>query len=335
VLFRSNENILQSVPSGVISVDNELKIKSMNQAAEQILGVNAKETVGKGFTDVFVEPLTALIKENRSVSRAEYPYVTGDRRHIWLGITTSELRNTSGEKIGRIIVFTDLTEIKVLEAQVALKERLSQLGEMSAGIAHELRNSMSVISGYAKLLSKKIEPSQRITAEAITDEIKNMDKIIFELLAFARPTVLNRERVELHELIKDAAASVAGDNGPVRVSINADAPISIKADAVLLKQALSNLIINAVDAMSETGSINIGLRRIQDKAEISVRDAGCGIPDDIRQKIFLPFYTTKPQGTGFGLALVQKIVVSHGGSIEVDSREGEGTVFTIVLPYVE
>lgn len=104
---------------------------------------------------------------------------------------------------------------------------------------------------------------------------------------------------------------------------------------MLLRQALSNLIINAGEAMPNGGSISIGVRKVQNKAEISIRDSGCGIPDDIRQKIFLPFYSTKPQGIGFGLALVQKIVVSHGGSIEVESREGEGSLFTITLPAVE
>jgi len=327
-----NENILQSVPSGVISVDNELKIKSMNQAAEHILGVNAKGSIGNNFTDLFHEPLTTLMKEHRTVSRVEYPYVTGDQRHIWLGITTSELRNAAGEKIGFIFVFTDLSDIKSLQTQVELKERLSQLGEMSAGISHELRNSMSVISGYAKLLGRKVDQASRPTVDAITEEIKNMDKIISELLAFAKPTVLHMENVDLYELIKDIAAAVTVNNEGVRVSINADTPVSIRADAVLLRQALSNLIINAGESMPDGGNIAVGLRRVQNKAEISIRDSGCGIPENIRQKIFLPFYTTKPQGIGFGLALVQKIVVSHDGNIEVDSREGEGSTFTITLP---
>ncbi len=330
-----NENVLQSVPSGVISVDNELSIKSMNQAAEHILGVNAKRAIGNNFTDMFHEPLTTLMKERRTVSRVEYPYVTGDKRHIWLGITTSELRNTAGEKIGFIFVFTDLSDIKALQTQVELKERLSQLGEMSAGISHELRNSMSVISGYAKLLGRKVDEASRPTVDAVTEEIKNMDRIISELLAFAKPTVLNMENVDLHELIRDFTPAAIGSNEAVRVSINSDNPVSIRADAVLLRQALSNLIINAGEAMPNGGSISIGLRKVQNKAEISIRDSGCGIPDDIRQKIFLPFYTTKPQGIGFGLALVQKIVVSHGGSIEVESREGEGSLFTITLPAAE
>ncbi|MBI4849479.1 MAG: PAS domain S-box protein [Nitrospirae bacterium] len=327
-----NENILQSVPSGVISIDNEMKIKSINQSAERILGISARDVLGRRCIEVFSEPLVTLMKEGRTVSRDEYPYITGDKRHIWLGITASELKNIAGDKIGGIFVFTDLTDIKTLQAQVELKERLSQLGEMSAGISHELRNSMAVISGYAKLLGKKTEPANIPTVNAITEEIKSMDRIISELLAFAKPTVLSREEVDLNELMKETAANVLAGNDAVRVSVNSEGPLSIKADVVLLRQALSNLFINAVEAMPEGGSIDAGLRLIQNKIEIRIKDSGCGIPEEIRRKIFLPFYTTKQKGFGLGLALVQKIIVSHGGAIEVESKEGDGTTFAIVLP---
>jgi len=329
-----NENILQSVPSGVISIDNYMKIKSINQAAGHILGINAKDVIDKSVMDVFKEPLITLMKENKTVSRGEYQYVTGDKRNVWLGITASELKNTSGDIIGSIFVFTDLTDIKALQLQIELKERLSQLGEMSAGISHELRNSMSVVSGYTKLLSKKTEQANIPTVNAIMEEIKNMDKIISELLAFAKPTVLSMEAVDLNKLIKDTVEAVAGDKKAVKVSMKFESAVSIRADAVLLRQALSNLFINAVEAMPQGGNIDIGLRVIQNKAEMSVKDTGCGIPEDIKRKIFLPFYTTKPEGIGFGLALVQKIVISHGGVIEVESKEGAGSLFTITFPDV-
>jgi len=326
-----NENVLQSVPSGVISIDNSIIIKSINQSAEQILGIEAKNAIGEKFDDVFREPLTLLLNDDRTVSRAEYPYVTDDRRHIWLGITTSQLRNSADEKIGLIFVFTDLTDIKALQSQVELKQRLSQLGEMSAGISHELRNSMSVISGYAKLLSKKVEASNKTTVDAIQSEINIMDRIISELLAFAKPSVLNREELVINDLIKETVAGVMGRYDSVNVTFNANAPLSIKADKVLLRQALTNLLMNAVEAMPGGGNLEIHLRHSHNKAEIHIKDTGCGIPDDIKDKIFLPFFTTKQEGIGFGLALVQKIIISHGGSIEVDSKKGEGTAFIMTL----
>jgi PAS domain S-box-containing protein len=327
-----NENILQSVPSGVISIDSAMRIKSINQAAERILGVNSKEVIDKHFKEAFREPLTSLITDDRTIVRGEYQYITPDNRHIWLGITTSQLKNATGDKIGLIFVFTDLTDIKALQAQVELKQRLSQLGEMSAGIAHELRNSMSVISGYAKLLSRKVEEANLSTVEAILKEVRNMDRIISELLAFAKPTVLHKKSVDLNRVIDETVEAVISDKDNIKVSINAVNQIIVEADEVLLRQTFTNLFSNSIEAMPEGGRLEIDLKHYHDRAEILVKDTGLGIPQDVIQKIFLPFYTTKPQGTGLGLALVQKIIVSHGGSIEVESKEGEGTSFRIILP---
>ncbi|MBL7031978.1 MAG: PAS domain-containing protein [Nitrospira sp.] len=330
-----NENILQSVPSGVISIDNSLKIKSMNQAAERILGADSNKAIGRDFKDVFNEPLISLITDDGPLLRKEYPYLTTDKRHIWLGITTSRLINMEGEKIGLIFVFTDLTDVKALQAQIELKQRLSQLGEMSAGISHELRNSMSVISGYAKLLGKKVDESNKPTVDSIVTEISSMDKVISELLAFAKPTVLQTERVDLNNIIKEAVETVIAGNDSVNISINAAETVFVRADDVLLKQALSNILINSVDALPSGGNIEIELNRLRDKAELSIRDNGSGIPEEIVSKIFLPFFTTRQEGVGLGLALVQKIIVGHGGSIEVASREGQGTAFLITIPAVK
>lgn len=327
-----NVNILQSVPSGVVSIDNALKIKSINQAAEGILGVRSEEMKDRGFNEVFKAPLTSLTADEGTVSRGEYPYVTDDNRHIWLGITSSELKNAAGDKIGLIFVFTDLTDIKALQARVELKQRLSQLGEMSAGISHELRNSMSVIAGYAKLLARKANPDVQPTVNAISSEIASMDRIISELLAFAKPSVLSRENVDLTGLIKEALHSAVSERDAVRTSVHAEDSVTVEADELLLRQALTNIFNNAADAMPDGGSIEVDLNRLHAKALISIKDTGAGIPANIIQKIFLPFYTTKEKGTGFGLALVQKIIVSHGGSIEVESKEGEGTTFRITLP---
>jgi PAS domain S-box-containing protein len=330
-----NENILQSVPSGVISIDNSLKIKSMNQAAGRILGVDSNEAIGRDFKDVFIEPLTSLIADDETLFRREYPYVTTDKRHIWLGITTSRLINTAGERIGLIFVFTDLSDVKALQAQVELKQRLSQLGEMSAGISHELRNSMSVISGYAKLLGKKVDESNKPTVDSIVAEINSMDRVISELLAFAKPAVLHTERADLNNIINESVETVIAGNDAINISINAPEIVFVRADDVLLRQAISNILINSIDALPSGGNIEIELSRFGDKAKLSIRDNGPGIPEEIVPKIFLPFFTTRQDGVGLGLALVQKIIVGHGGSIEVVSREGEGAAFLITIPSVE
>lgn len=327
-----NENILQSVPSGVVTIDDHLKIKTINRSASEILGVIQHELIGKDFREVFKEPFRTLSLDDSTVWRSEYPYKTVDGRDIWLGISSSELKNSAGEKIGLIFIFTDLTDIKGLQAQVELKQRLSQLGEMSAGIAHELRNSMSVISGYAKLLGKKVEQSCVPAVDSIQSEVGTMDRIISELLAFAKPSVLNKEEIDLGNMIKDISGSLMSERQSVKISIDCDDGIYIKADKVLLRQAFSNLIINALEALGEGGAIDIAVRSSGEKVIAAFKDNGSGIPENILHKIFLPFYTTKEGGTGFGLALVQKIIVSHGGTIDVESVEGDGSIFKVTLP---
>lgn len=327
-----NENILQSVPSGVVSIDNSMKIKSINQSAERTLGVKAGDIIDKDCAEVFNEPLPGIVKDNKNLYRGEYLYTTRDKRRVWLGVTTSQLKNAAHETIGLILVFTDLTNVKTLQAQVELKQRLTQLGEMSAGIAHELRNPMSVVAGYTKLLSKKVENQDKTTVSAILTEIENMDRIISELLAFAKPTDVNKVPVDLRKIMEDAVVTAAGENSRVRVSLQGIIPEPLMADEVLLRQAFTNLFRNAYEAMSNEGTLTIDLQTSKDRAEIEIKDTGHGIPEESKQKIFLPFYTSKQKGIGLGLAIVQKVIISHGGSIDVESREGEGTIFRITLP---
>jgi PAS domain S-box-containing protein len=327
-----NENILQSVPSGVVSIDNSMKIKSINQSAAKILGIKAEDALNKDCSEIFDEPLLGIMKDCRTINRGEYPYVTRDNRHSWLGVTSSQLRNAANEAIGLILVFTDLTDVKALQMQVELKKRLTQLGEMSAGIAHEIRNPLSVITGYVKLLDKKVEAQNKTALAGILTETNNIERIISELLAFAKPTALNRVSVKLNRVIEEAVATAVGDNEKLKISIKAENDVSVMADEILLRQVLTNLFTNAVEAMPDGGNLDIELNRLHDRIGINIKDTGSGIPENIKQKIFFPFYTTKQKGIGLGLAIVQKIIVSHGGSIKFDSKEGEGTTFTIILP---
>jgi PAS domain S-box-containing protein len=327
-----NENVLQSVQSGVVSIDNAMKIKSINQSAEKTLGIKAEDVIEKDCAEIFDEPLLGILRFNENIIRGEYAYVTKDNRHVWLGINTSQLKNTAHEVIGFILVFTDLTNVKALQTQVELKERFTQLGEMSAGIAHELRNPMSVIAGYAKLLNKKVESSEQATVDAIIREIEHMDRIISEFLAFAKPADVSRKKVNLNDLIQETYSTTMGDNHLVNVSCISDKQMSVNGDDILLRQAFANLFTNAVEAMPEGGDLTVELRDFHDTIEVKVTDTGYGIPEDIKERIFLPFYTTKENGIGLGLAMVQKIIVSHGGSVKIQSRENGGTTFSITLP---
>ncbi|HBR22223.1 MAG TPA: hypothetical protein DD713_06605, partial [Nitrospiraceae bacterium] len=205
-----NRNILQSVPSGVISFDRELRIKSMNSSAEKILGVKAEDTIERNCEELFKNPIVKLLKEGKSIERGEVQYKLSDGRELWLGLTFSPLRDSESNEIGNILVFTDLTELKALESQAELRKRLSSLGEMSAGIAHELRNPLGVIAGYTKLLSRKADAALIPTVEAISKEIEVMDRIISGFLSFARPVELTLSKINLNEVINSCVSSIAG-----------------------------------------------------------------------------------------------------------------------------
>jgi signal transduction histidine kinase len=214
-----------------------------------------------------------------------------------------------------------------------LKERLTALGEMSAGIAHELRNPMAVISGYLSLLSKKQNSANQGIINSIAAEIDGMNRIIGDLLTFARPASLNRVRVNLKEMLEGCVATLlqAGGRETRITAIVNLADVEASLDEVLMRQAFSNLLQNAAEAMPDGGTLSVEAHDGKEAA-IVVRDTGVGIPADKIKKIFLPFFTTKDKGVGMGLALTHKIITSHGGRIDVESREGKGTTFTVTLP---
>ena len=325
-----NENILQSVPSGVISLDEALRVTKVNLSAEKILEIKRESTLGKHHADVLNKPITDLLNDKKIIERGEITYLTPSGRRIWLGLTLSPLKDREGNIIGQILIFTDLTQLKALEAQMELRSRLSSLGEISAGIAHELRNPMAVIAGYTQLLSKKADPSLKPTVDAITTEINVMNRIISDFLSFAKPAELAISDVDLKKIIENCIVTLVRERNNIKVHLDIEDLPVIKGDDILLRQAFTNLIQNAVEAMPAGGDLTIKYAT-SNLLEVMVSDTGPGIAEDMADKIFLPFFTTKDRGTGLGLSLVQKIIVSHGGSISVDSSE-RGATFRIRLP---
>ena len=329
-----NENILQSVPSGVMSFDENLMIMKVNQAAGKILEVKEETVIGKHHTEILGKPITDLLNKKKFIERGEISYITSSGKRIWLGMTLSPLRDQTGNKIGQILVFTDLTHLKAVESQMELRARLSSLGELSAGIAHELRNPMGVIAGYTKLLSKKGEKSLQHIIESISKEIAVMNRIISDFLSFAKPAELMMTDIDLKAMIGNCMTTIRGDKSDITVRLNIDGRPTIKGDEIFLRQAFLNIIQNAVEAMPQGGELTIKAVSSDETGrgfDIIISDTGHGISDDILEKIFLPFFTTKERGTGLGLAIVHKIVVSHGGTISVESSD-KGTTFRMKLP---
>jgi PAS domain S-box-containing protein len=336
--LKENENILQCVTSGVMTFDKNGFATTINRAAEDMLGINWAEASGKSCQDIFSggdicravrDTFDKKLPSTRMETTLERP-----QGKAWLGFNTAVLSDRQqGEAIGVILSFSDLTEVKRLQEQMELKERLTALGEMSAGIAHELRNPMAVISGYLNLLSKKIDLANQGIIRDITSEINGMNRIIGDLLTFARPASLNRVSVNIKELIEGCLANVLQAKDAyekIRTVLNLD-DVEILLDEGLMRQALSNLFQNAVEAMPEGGTLTIDAHG-GTNLTVTVADIGTGVPPDTIKKIFLPFFTTKDKGVGLGLALVHKIVLSHGGRVEVQSAQGKGTTFTVVIP---
>lgn len=325
-----NENILQSVPSGVMSFDEELRITKVNLSAEKILEIKRESVLGKYLAEVLGEPITTIINDKKLIERGEMSYVTPSGRRIWLGLTLSPLKDREGTAIGQILIFTDLTHLKALEAQMELRSRLSSLGEISAGIAHELRNPMAVIAGYTQLLSKKSDQSLKPTVDAITKEINVMNRIISDFLSFAKPAELAISDVDLKKIIENCIVILVSGRNNIKTHFDIEKLPIIKGDEILLRQAFTNLIQNAVEAMPAGGDLMIK-SSTGDFLEVTLSDTGPGISGNLVDKIFLPFFTTKDRGTGLGLSLVQKIIVSHGGTISVDGSD-RGAIFRIRLP---
>jgi len=343
-----NENILRSVASGVITFNEDSIITTFNEAAGRILRIEWQSIIGKtcdevfGIGSKFSRLLTRAYRHGEIITREQFELEQRDGRRIWLGISTSLLKDRAERFIGTTFVFTDLTEVKELQAQVELRERMTVVGEMSAGIAHEFRNFMGTILGAAKLIARQIKPNDvaQESLSTILHVISDMDYLITQFLNFSKKTELDLKPVALDAWLKRVVDQVwtqsASDSH--RAEIHCSANIAaVSMDEVLMRQALSNLVQNAVEAMPKGGSVQVTTTVVQSHSgrpelELRVTDSGMGIPGDRLEKIFLPFYTTKTKGTGLGLALVHKIVLLHNGRIQVESQEGKGTTFRVHLP---
>jgi len=229
------------------------------------------------------------------------------------------------------------SELKSLKEQLVIKERLAALGEISAGIAHEFRNPMNVISGYAKLLAKSLPDTdeRKELVHGILHEVEGMHSVMNELLGFSRFDSTKKDPIRLQVLLTELVRTFS-DYEQQRIFITVPEDLICLADATLLRQAFKNLIRNALDAGATNVQICAGAddMAVPKAVWIAVVDNGPGLDDSEKQKVFIPFYTTKANGTGIGLALVQKIVLAHGGTITIGGQKGSGAIFRLTLPSI-
>jgi len=237
-------------------------------------------------------------------------------------------------------MFTDLTETKRLEREAELNRQMASLGELTAGVVHELRNPLGAISGMAELLARNtsLDESNTQTLNSIVEEIAQLDRTITHFLAFGKPFAVQHEQVALSDIIERALRlaerRIHSKRVTVTVNVNDDVP-PLRADSTKLVQAIVNLLVNSVEAVPQEGKIHVDVCDSHPSGEqvsISVSDNGPGVPVEEREKILRPFYSQKESGTGLGVSIVHRIVTAHGGSLEVGDSDMGGARFTLRLP---
>jgi PAS domain S-box-containing protein len=343
-----NEYILKNMISGMVICNERGEVVQINQPAEAILGIYKRFVIGKSYKTAFREkdPICTAIGttlgEQKAYSVPEVEITTGNGESLWISINSTVIKDERDRMLGVVVFLNDFTEIKKLEQEIAFKDKMASLGEMSSGLAHELRNSMGAIIGFAKLLLKrKNDPeSQSQAVDSIVKEAMNMETMLKSFLAFAKPLSLKIEAVALKDIVEECYVSVKETLKESRIAFKVDSDPELSplwGDRILLKQCLQNLIQNSIDAMPQGGELNIRLGEKQQSAKerslmMEISDTGYGIPKEIQDKVFNPFFTSKENGTGLGLSIVKKIISLHHGRIELESKPNQGTTFSIFLP---
>jgi PAS domain S-box-containing protein len=343
---RMSEAVTRNMPAGLLLVNSSGLITSANPAAEAALGVKSlayrrsREVLGAGSR--LSDLVAGCLEHGRTYRREEVEYLTPSHELRQLGVTISPIQNNNNEITGAICLLSDLTELAALQKQIHTKENLAALGELSAGIAHEFKNALATISGYAQMIRSEARPGTDLHehGELILRQTRSLTHVVTEFLKFARPLELADEQVSLNPMIKQVVAEIADVVPGIPIDTFGDFG-EVSGDDTLLRQAILNLARNAAEAASDNpAGGRVIIRGEVDKSgllpgqRISVSDNGPGIPAEALTKIFVPFYTTKTNGTGLGLAVVQKIIVQHGGSIEARNQAAGGAEFLVWLPFV-
>ncbi len=336
-----HKNVVDNIPSGILTTDTEGKVNLVNDTACAILGVAREETTGKPLGEIVAGIDGAEDREDSRVPRPEIRFLRSDGAEIHLGFSASPMKDAGGRAIGRVVIFQDLTPIKQMEERVRMADRLAGVGELASGLAHEIRNPLASIAGSSQLLreSPSVSGESATLLEIIERESKRLNGLISDFLAYAGPAFRPGGRVDvssiLREVVEAVRAGEAREKG-VAIELPATKEQIVEGDGEQLKQVMWNLVRNGVQATSAGGRVLVDVFeqiRHGDRFVVArVSDTGAGIDPGILAKIFNPFFTTKEGGTGLGLSISQRIVHYHRGFIEVRSTPGHGSAFSVFLP---
>ncbi|HEY6121239.1 MAG TPA: ATP-binding protein [Pyrinomonadaceae bacterium] len=344
-----SERIIASVPSGLLAFDATGQSMALNSPAHELIGLDGS-ALGQPFGAVLqhhprlIEMVEQCLETGKLFRREEIETITNEGQVRRLGATVApiDLSAEHGSR-GALCLLTDITEVTQLREQVALKNNLESLGEMSAGLAHEFKNAIAALQGYVQLLQRMDLTQQgQAAAASLLNEVRNLSEMVTSFLDFARPQPLELHSVAVVDLIKECATELETFYNDQKVNLTIDyspeiQAAKIRADERMLRQAVLNLLRNAAEAIPMGQPKRIVTVRIhQDQASknqifIEIQDSGEGIPLLHLQKIFIPFFTTKSHGHGVGLALAHRVITQHGGTLTAGNAADGGAVFTIRL----
>jgi two-component system sensor histidine kinase HydH len=332
--------------NGLISLDPKGKIVSFNLLALELLGLAESEAQGMDLRksiDFESTGIQSTLTDCIPVLEHEILHQKKSGKMVPLALSATPIKDGQDGCEGSVLVLRDLTEIKLLQEKVKRSEKLAAIGELAAGVAHEIRNPLSSIRGFAQFLrhSLKDKPQEREYAETMVTEVDRINRVVTDLLTFARPMTVEKSPTDITELIEHSVRLVEADalSREVNIRMEISDLTKLPLDTNQITQALLNLLLNALQALPPKGNIEIGaeLDTSDSRLHLWVKDDGPGIPITRIEKIFEPFYTTREKGTGLGLAIVHKIVENHNGELSVISPPKgmpRGCCFTIIIPII-
>jgi two-component system sensor histidine kinase HydH len=339
-----SDSLVENMPIGLVAADAGGLLIAFNQTAEAILGRKAGEVLGKQAEDILpgnCRELFRTLATGKGIIEREINCNAADGRTIPLEVIATTLHEDDGPFLGYVILFRDMTEEKRLKQEVARSQRLASLGSLAAGVAHEIRNPLSSIKGFATYFRERYRDNtnDRETAEVMIREADRLNRVITQLLEFARPMTMNKAQTSLQTVMHHALKTIEGQAREKGIVIEADLPPEIgpvTADSDRIGQVFLNLYLNALAAMETGGILRVSLARQDGQTvRIQVADTGTGIRKEDLPRVFDPYFTTKSSGTGLGLAIVFRIVEAHGGEVLVESEPGQGTTVTVLLPAMQ
>lgn len=331
------QDVLDHIPSGIITVDTEGVITTFNRSAETILGLRARkmlgekiQKVGSVFADIFLK----TIQDRKSFKRHE---IVNPVSKAPLGVSTAGLYDESGAVRGATMVFSDLSELKQLERKAQELEKLQFWSALSARMAHEIKNPLVAITTFAQLLEERYEEEafRRDFSNIVSGELNRLKALVDQLLSFSEPRALRLAEIEIHPLLDDVLSSFHAEMEHQEVEVRREyspSPLRSALDGEKIHEALSHILKNSLESVNGGGMLTIATRRDAGFLEVDFTDNGPGVPPEEREKVFLPFYTTKNKGLGLGLPIAQRIIEDHGGKIELVPQGGKGCCFRVRLP---